>query len=240
MPTQLGTVVDSHVWQKGARFDQGVICFVPRRATQEVDQDCRNPQTGKLHLKTVRPAKDYYQASGNLMNENTTSSVKESAAGVNDSAPIRKMMLILSKATLDNVYACFILANGARMEGIEAEIFFTFFGLEAIKKKSMEHLHVATVGNPAMHIPTMLGSVPGVEALASGYMKKEMERLDIPGVEEFLQILEASGVKLWACKLAMDMFHLDENDLFDDIEGVLTVGDFYGRAKGEGTHVLFI
>ena len=66
------------------------------------------------------------------------------------------MLLILSKATLDNVYACFILANGARMEGIEAEIFFTFFGLEAIQKKKMERLHVATVGNPAMHIPTML------------------------------------------------------------------------------------
>jgi len=154
--------------------------------------------------------------------------------------PIKKMMLILSKATLDNVYACFILANGARMEGIEAEIFFTFFGLEAIKKKSMEHLHVATVGNPAMHIPTMLGGVPGVEALASTMMKKEMEKLDIPGVSEFLEILTASGVKLWACKLAMDMFHLEQEALFDDIDGVLTVGGFYERAQGDGTHLLFI
>ncbi len=73
-----------------------------------------------------------------------------------DNKPIKKMILILSKATIDNVYACFILANGARMEGIESEIFFTFFGLEAIQKKKLEHLHVATVGNPAMHIPTML------------------------------------------------------------------------------------
>lgn len=158
----------------------------------------------------------------------------------NEPAPVKKMMLILSKATLDNVYACFILANGARMEGIEAEIFFTFFGLEAVKKKSMEHLHVATVGNPALHIPTMLGGIPGVEALASGMMKKEMEKLDIPGVGEFLEILSASGVKLWACKLAMDMFHLQQDELFDDLEGVLTVGGFYDRAKGDGTHLLFI
>jgi len=157
-----------------------------------------------------------------------------------ESAPIRKMMLILSKATLDNVYACFILANGARMEGIEAEVFFTFFGLEAIKKKSMDHLHVATVGNPAMHIPTMLGGIPGVEALASSMMKQEMEKLDIPGVGEFLEILSASGVKLWACKLAMDMFKLDKADLYDDLDGVLTVGGFYDRAKGDGTHLLFI
>ncbi len=154
--------------------------------------------------------------------------------------PVKKMLLILSKATLDNVYACFILANGARMEGIEAEVFFTFFGLEAIHKKKMEHLHIATVGNPGMHIPTMLGGLPGMEALATKMMKNEMEKLDIPGVGEFLEMLSAAGVKLWACKLAMEMFHLTEQDLYDDIEGVLTVGGFYERAKGNGTHLMFI
>ena len=153
---------------------------------------------------------------------------------------VKKMLLILSKATLDNVYACFILANGARMEGIEAEIFFTFFGLEAITKKKMEKLHVATVGNPAMHIPTMLGGLPGMEAMATKMMKKEMEKLDIPEVSEFLDILTASGAKLWACKLAMEMFHLERQDLYDDTDGVLTVGGFYERAQGTGTHLLFI
>ena len=87
----------------------------------------------------------------------------------------KKMMIILSKATLDNVYAAFILANGARMEGIESEIFFTFFGLEAINKEKLSHLHVATVGNPAMHIPTLLGGLPGMENIATSMMKKEME-----------------------------------------------------------------
>ena len=154
--------------------------------------------------------------------------------------PIKKMMLILSKATIDNVYACFILANGARMEGIESEIFFTFFGLEAIQKKKLEHLHVATVGNPGMHIPTMLGGLPGMEALASKMMKAEMEKLDIPPVGEFLEILSASGTKLWACKLAMDMFKLDKSKLIDDLDGVLTVGDFYERAHGDGVQLLFI
>ena len=154
--------------------------------------------------------------------------------------PIKKMMLILSKATIDNVYACFILANGARMEGIESEIFFTFFGLEAVTKKKLEHLHVATVGNPGMHIPTMLGGLPGMEALATKMMKAEMEKLDIPPVGEFLEILSASGTKLWACKLAMDMFHLERENLIDDLDGVLTVGDFYARAQGDNTHLLFI
>ncbi len=149
-------------------------------------------------------------------------------------------MLILSKSTLDNVYACFILANGARMEGIESEIFFTFFGLEAIQKSRINHLHVATVGNPAMHIPTMLGGLPGMEAMATKMMKSKIEKLDIPPVEEFLEMLTASGSKLWACKLAMDMFDLKKEDLIDDLDGILTVGDFYARAEGEGTHVVFI
>lgn len=153
---------------------------------------------------------------------------------------IRKMMIILSKATLENVYAAFVLANGARMEGIEAEIFFTFFGLEAIHKQKLEHLHVATVGNPAMHMPTMLGGLPGMEALATMMMKKEMERIDMPDVHEFLDILKASGVKLWACKLAMDMFHYTKDDLYDDVDGVLTVGDFYQQGSGLGTHMLFV
>ena len=121
-------------------------------------------------------------------------------------AKVKKMMIILSKATIDNVYACMILANGARMEGIDAEIFFTFFGLEAIQKKKLEHLHVATVGNPAMHIPTLLGGLPGMEAFATSMRKKEMEK----------------------------------KDLIDELDVVLTVGDFYERAGGENTHLLFI
>ena len=153
---------------------------------------------------------------------------------------VKKMMIILSKATLENVYAAFVLANGARMEGIEAEMFFTFFGLEAIHKKKMEHLHVATVGNPAMHMPTMLGALPGMESFATHMMQKEMEKLDMPGVKEFLEILSASGAKLWACKLAMDMFHYKKEDLFDGLDGVLTVGDFYKQSNGIGTHMLFI
>lgn len=153
---------------------------------------------------------------------------------------VRKMMFILSKATIENVYAAFIMANGARMEGIESEIFFTFFGLEAIQKKKLEHLHVATVGNPAMHIPTMLGGLPGVEALATKMMKREMEKLDMPPVGEFLEILSDSGCRLWACKLAVDMFHLKEEDLIDEIEDILTIGDFYNRADAESTQLLFI
>ena len=153
---------------------------------------------------------------------------------------MKKIMIILSKATLDNVYASFVLANGARMEGIEAEMFFTFFGLDAVHKKKNKSLHFATVGNPAMPMPTIIGGLPGVEAMATSMMKKEMEKLDLPDVPEFLEILSDSGVKLWACKLAADMFKYKKEDLVQQVEDIITVGDFYQKASGEGTQVLFI
>lgn len=154
--------------------------------------------------------------------------------------PVKKVLFICSKATLESVYACFVMANGARMEGIESEIFFTFFGLEAIQKKKLNDLHVATVGNPAMHMPTMIGGLPGMEALATKMMKSKMEKLDIPPIGEFIEILSASGVKLWACKLAIEMFDLKKEDLIDELDGILTIGDFYERAAGEGTQIIFI
>ena len=132
---------------------------------------------------------------------------------------VKKMLFILSKGTIENAYAAFVMANGARMEGIEAEIFFTFFGLEAIQKKKLEHLKVATVGNPAMHIPTMLGGLPGVESFATNMMKKEMEKLDMPPVGEFLEILSDSGCKLWACKLTVDMFQLEKKHFYSLQQG---------------------
>ncbi|MEQ8416134.1 MAG: DsrE/DsrF/DrsH-like family protein [Imperialibacter sp.] len=153
---------------------------------------------------------------------------------------LRKIMIINSKATIDSVYAALILANGARMEGIESEIFCTFFGLEMLQKDKMDHLHVATVGNPGLHIPTMIGGLPGMETLASTMMRKEMDKLDIPPVSEFLEIYKASGGKVFACKLAMEMFHLEKKDLWDELDDVLTVGDFYNRADEDGTQIIFV
>jgi len=153
---------------------------------------------------------------------------------------VKKMMFILSKANLDSVYAAFVMANGARMEGIEAEVFFTFFGMEAIQKNKLNNLHIASVGNPALPIPTILGGLPGIESLITKMMKSEMEKIDLPPVDEFLEILSASGVKLWACKLAVDMFHLKRDDLIDELDGILTIGDFYQRVDKDNTHIIFI
>ena len=156
--------------------------------------------------------------------------------------PVKKVSVICSKGTLQDVYAALVLANGALMEGIEANMFFTFFGLAAIQKDKQDHLHTATVGNPAFmeKVPTMLAGLPGFESLASFMMRKEMDKLDIPPVSEFLEMITAGGGKLYGCKLATDMFHLERKDFIDDLEGIITVGDFYTLAAGEQSHIIFI
>ncbi len=146
--------------------------------------------------------------------------------------PIEKVSIIISRGSLEGVYPGLIMANGARMEGIEASIFFTFFGLEAVIKKRMENLKVATVGNPAMHMPTLLGALPGMSSFATSMMKKEIEKLDIPPVGEFLTMIHDAGGELFACRATVDMFHLKPNDFCPEVDGVISVGQFYEKAAG--------
>lgn len=161
--------------------------------------------------------------------------------------PIKKVAIICAKASIEDVYASLVMANGAAMEGIEVKVFFTFFGLDAIttKKNRMKKLHTATVGNPGLRfpngwrVPTWLGAIPGMEAMTSSMMKKEMEKLDIPTVDEFLEMITAGGGEIYACKLAMDMFKLKKEDLCEHVKGVLTVGEFYELAGGEGSQIIF-
>ncbi|MBL9155644.1 MAG: DsrE/DsrF/DrsH-like family protein [Verrucomicrobiales bacterium] len=169
-----------------------------------------------------------------------------------NNAPLEKVLIIVSRGSLDGIYPALILANGARMEGIEASVFFTFFGMNALIEKTMDSLKVSTVGNAALNLampmlgmpvtmpfPTMVGSIPGVSAFATHLMNKEMERLDVPPVREFLEMISDAGGKIYACKLAMDMFKLGKEDLWERLDGVLTVGDFYKEAAGTRTQVLF-
>ena len=144
-----------------------------------------------------------------------------------------KNLIILGAGT-----AGLILANAARMSGIEATLFFTFWGLDIVCKDSVDKLHVPTVGNPSMHIPTIVGGLPGMESLASGMMKKQMEKLDIPDVRELVEILDDSGAEIYACRMAMDMFKRSEEDLLPQVKEVISAMDFYDKAAG--AQILFI
>lgn len=153
---------------------------------------------------------------------------------------IKKVSIIVSRGSLDGVYPGLIMANGARMEGIEANLFFTFFGLYAVLKKYMGGIKIATVGNPAMRVPdakgfplpSLLGALPGMSAFATSMMNKEMAKLDIPPIPEFVEMIHDAGGKLYACKATVDMFHLSEADFCPQVDRVLTVGDFYELSAG--------
>jgi len=146
---------------------------------------------------------------------------------------LEKVSLVVSKGSLEGVYPALIMANGARMEGIDADLFFTFFGLDAIRKDRQERIKVATVGNPGLHMPTLLGALPGMSALATRMMERQMDRLDIPPVGEFVELVADSGVGLYACRASVEMFGLTLVDFVPQVRDVISVGEFYELA-GDG------
>ncbi len=149
-----------------------------------------------------------------------------------DHEPINKVSIIVSHGSLEGVYPGLIMANGARMDGIEATLFFTFFGLDAIVDKRMDGIKVATVGNPGMHMPTLLGALPGMSAFATRMMNKEMEKLDIPPVREFIEMIHDAGCDIYACKASVDMFRLKKEDFCAQVDDIISVGQFYEKSAG--------
>lgn len=145
---------------------------------------------------------------------------------------IEKVAIVISKGSLEGIYPGLIMANGARMEGIEADLFFTFFGLDAIRKDRFEKIKVATVGNPGLHMPTLLGAIPGASALVTGMMKRQMEKIDIPPIPEFVELVADSGAQLYACKATVDMFGLSMEDFVPQVADIISVGEFYEQAAG--------
>jgi peroxiredoxin family protein len=145
---------------------------------------------------------------------------------------IEKVSIVISKGSLDGIYPGLIMANGARAEGIEANLFFTFFGLDAIHRARHEHIKLATVGNPGLHLATLLGSLPGTSAIMTHYLASKMSDLDIPPIPEFIEMIADTGAGLYACKASVDLFGLGREDFIEEVKDIITVGEFYGLATG--------
>lgn len=149
----------------------------------------------------------------------------------------RRIALICSRGGLDEAYPALVLANAARQSGIEALLFFTFWGLDVVTESKVDNLHVNLAGNPASAMPTIVAGLPGMESLAARVMKKQLDDLDLPGVREMLQILHESGAHLYACELAMNMFKRTREQLVPQVERVITAGDFFEMS--EGAQIIF-
>jgi len=155
-----------------------------------------------------------------------------------DTETDRKLAIICSKGSLDMAYPGLILANAALGEGVETHLFFTFWGFDMINKKTMGDLKFTPLGNTATHMPQGLGGLPGITHMATSKLKKSIADLDVPEVPEFLDQIVASGGHLWACKMSADMNHLTEEDLYDEVEAIISASDFIELT--EGAQLLFI
>ncbi len=163
---------------------------------------------------------------------------QETMAASEEEEVTRRVAIICSKGSLDMAYPGLIMANAARMMGIEAMIFFTFWGLDIVTKKKVDHLHAGLLGNPSSPMPHSLMGLPGMEAFATKMMKKKMDELDIPDVRELIEILDGAGAELYSCQMAMEMFDLDQDDLLPEVKESLTAMDFWQKA--EGAQVVFV
>jgi peroxiredoxin family protein len=115
---------------------------------------------------------------------------------------------------------------------MEANLFFTFFGLDAVHKARHEHIKLATVGNPGLHLATWAGGLPGVSSVMTRYLNHKMEQLDIPSIPEFVEMIADTGAGLYACKASADLFGITKEDLIDQVKDIITVGEFYDMAAG--------
>jgi peroxiredoxin family protein len=147
----------------------------------------------------------------------------------------RKLAIICSKGSLDMAYPGLVLANAALGEGIETHLFFTFWGFDIINKETMGHLQFTPLGNPATHMPPMLMGLPGMTSFATHMMKKQIEGIDVPDVPEFLEMITDAGGHLWACKMSADMMHLEPEDLYERVEGIISASDFIEISEGAQT-----
>ncbi len=144
------------------------------------------------------------------------------------SQTLKKVCIICSKEKFDDVYAAMVLANGAVMEGIEVKLFFTFSGLNIIKKQ--QRSSEESLPNGAVSAPN--------DSLDQ--MKLRMEEMGVPSVSEFIDFIDAGGGDIFACKMASDMFGLRKDDFVDQVKAIISVGQFYEMCGGENTQIIYI
>jgi peroxiredoxin family protein len=157
----------------------------------------------------------------------------------------RKLVFICSKGNLDMAYPALIMANGALTEGVDVDIFFTFWGLDMLNKETVDKLQFTMLGNTAMHMPGSakhlpqgLAGLPGMTAFATHMLKKQIADQNVPEVREFLTLLHDMGARLWACKMSADMADLELDDMIDEVEDIINVNEFIELS--EDAQIIFI
>ncbi len=146
----------------------------------------------------------------------------------------KKLAIIATKGSLDWAYPPFILASTAAALGYQTQIFFTFYGLELLKKDL--NLQVTSLGNPAMPmpvpVPVIMQTIPGMQAMMTSMMKKKMKSKGVASIDELRDLSIEAEVKMVACQMTVDLFEFDTKDFIDGIEygGAATFFEFAGES----------
>ena len=147
----------------------------------------------------------------------------------------KKMAIIASKGALDMAYPPLILATTAAALGYEVQVFFTFYGLQLLRK-DLSHIRISPLANPAMPMPlpmpVVVSALPGMESMATAMMKQKLRKHGVASLDELRELALDADVKLIACQMTIDLFEFDKSEFVDGIEfgGAATFLEFAGQA----------
>ncbi|ACB08284.1 DsrE/DsrF/DrsH-like family protein [Candidatus Korarchaeum cryptofilum] len=151
----------------------------------------------------------------------------------------KKLLIIASKGTLDMAYPPLILAQVGAAMGLEVGVFFTFWGLNIIRKDTVDKLKISPVGNPALGMPNILGILPGMTSLATSMMKKRIEGIKMASIRDMIKECKELGVKFYACSNTVELMGLKREQLIDEVDDIVGATAFLEMAS-EDAIVLFI
>jgi len=150
-----------------------------------------------------------------------------------------KIVIICSKGSLDMAYPPLMLATTAAAMGMEVHLYFTFWGMNMITKKTIDSLKISPVGNPALPMPNILGMLPGMSGMVTSMMKKKMQKMKMPTIKDMIATAKESGVQFHACSPSMEMMGLKKEDLIPEVDDVIGATTYLDLAS-EDAITLFV
>jgi len=150
-----------------------------------------------------------------------------------------RLVIVCSKGSLDMAYPPLMLATTAAAMGMEVHLYFTFWGMNMITKKTIDSLKISPVGNPAPPMPNILGMIPGMSSMVTSMMTKKMQKMKMPSIREMIATAKESGVKFHACSPSLNMMGLTKDDLVPEVDDIIGATTYHDLAS-EDAITLFV
>lgn len=150
-----------------------------------------------------------------------------------------KLVIVCSKGSLDMAYPPLMLATTGAAMGMQVDLYFTFWGINMINKKTIDSLKISPVGNAALPMPNILGMIPGMTSMMTSMMQKKMQKIKMPSIREMIATAKESGVKFHACSPTMDMMGLKKDDLIPEVDDIIGAATYLELAS-EDAITLFV